>query len=161
MNKEIITRKEAIELGLDRYYTGKPCKNGHMSERYTKTSACIECLKTNSLNWQKVNSFNGSNKHKQRLLQVIQRKCKKKDIPFDLTIEDIEFPTHCPVLGIELDLTGDNREASPSIDRIIPELGYVKDNIVIVSFRANRLKNDASLNEMRSLVSFYSQLIGT
>ena len=40
---DIITRKEALELGLSKYYTGKPCKHGHLSERYTKSGACVEC----------------------------------------------------------------------------------------------------------------------
>lgn len=40
---DIITRKEAIELGLKKYYTGKMCKHGHLSERNTKTRKCYEC----------------------------------------------------------------------------------------------------------------------
>jgi len=42
---EIITRKEAKEKGLKRYYTGNPCKNYHYSERNVKTKACYECSK--------------------------------------------------------------------------------------------------------------------
>lgn len=41
--KEIITRNEAVERGLMRYYTGKECVNGHYSERYTINCVCIEC----------------------------------------------------------------------------------------------------------------------
>lgn len=40
---EIITRKEAKEQGLKRYFTGKPCKHGHVSERRTITGYCEEC----------------------------------------------------------------------------------------------------------------------
>lgn len=43
--KEIITRKEALERNLTRYYTGKPCKNGHTAERDTGRGSCIECKK--------------------------------------------------------------------------------------------------------------------
>jgi hypothetical protein len=43
---KIITRQEAIEEGLVNYYSGRPCKRGHMSERRTLTAACIECLAT-------------------------------------------------------------------------------------------------------------------
>jgi hypothetical protein len=42
---EVITRMEAAKLGLLRFYTGKPCKHGHDSERYTRTNTCIECAK--------------------------------------------------------------------------------------------------------------------
>lgn len=41
----MITRKEAIERGEKFYFTGKPCKNGHISNRYTKHMTCIQCLK--------------------------------------------------------------------------------------------------------------------
>jgi len=40
---KIITRKEALKRGLTRYFTGKPCKHGHMVERYTKSSNCVVC----------------------------------------------------------------------------------------------------------------------
>ena len=55
---EIISRKRAKDLGLIRYYTGKPCKNGHYSERYTNSCQCIQCLKDwaesdNGRNWMK------------------------------------------------------------------------------------------------------------
>lgn len=42
---QIVTRQEAIAGRLSRYYTGKPCKNGHISERYTRISACIGCMR--------------------------------------------------------------------------------------------------------------------
>jgi 5-methylcytosine-specific restriction endonuclease McrA len=39
----IITRDEALALGLGRYFTGEPCKNGHVAERYARGRACVEC----------------------------------------------------------------------------------------------------------------------
>lgn len=40
---KIISRKEAKALGLKRYFTGMPCKNGHVAERYMQPSNCVEC----------------------------------------------------------------------------------------------------------------------
>ena len=40
---EIITRKQAKELGLKRYFTGKPCKRGHVAERRVSSRRCLEC----------------------------------------------------------------------------------------------------------------------
>jgi hypothetical protein len=37
-------RKTAFQLGLRKYFTGRPCRHGHMSERYTLSGGCIECL---------------------------------------------------------------------------------------------------------------------
>ncbi|MNC39344.1 hypothetical protein D3C75_879980 [compost metagenome] len=42
---EIISRVKAKELGLTRYFTGKPCKYGHIATRTTKSATCGECLK--------------------------------------------------------------------------------------------------------------------
>src|SRR6516225_9479147 len=39
----IISRAEARALGLKRFFTGKPCKHGHVAERHVSTSACVEC----------------------------------------------------------------------------------------------------------------------
>lgn len=41
MNK--ITRKEALNKGLKTYFTGKPCKRGHICKRYISKSNCVEC----------------------------------------------------------------------------------------------------------------------
>lgn len=40
---QIIPRKIAKERGLKRYFTGKPCKHGHIAERSTANGVCIEC----------------------------------------------------------------------------------------------------------------------
>ena len=41
-------RKEAIENNLPRYFTGEPCKNEHIAERYTKGNDCVECVRLRS-----------------------------------------------------------------------------------------------------------------
>jgi hypothetical protein len=51
----LISRKEAISTGLKWYFTGKPCKNNHISKRYTKSGCCCDCNLHNSLMWQKRN----------------------------------------------------------------------------------------------------------
>jgi hypothetical protein len=40
----IVTREEAIERGLRRYFTGQPCKRGHVGERYTLNAGCLQCM---------------------------------------------------------------------------------------------------------------------
>lgn len=44
---EIISRQDAIKRGLKKYFTGIPCKNGHISERYLQSSACELCIRGN------------------------------------------------------------------------------------------------------------------
>ncbi|WP_373092202.1 hypothetical protein [Zhongshania sp.] len=43
-----IPRKTAIELGLTHYFTGKPCKNNHISKRQVSDRACCQCKKDNT-----------------------------------------------------------------------------------------------------------------
>jgi RecJ-like exonuclease len=42
--RPLVTRQQAIDAGLKRYYTGLPCKRGHVAERFTSTSGCLECV---------------------------------------------------------------------------------------------------------------------
>ena len=50
---ETISRKEAKEKGLVRYFTGKPCGKGHLSERFTSTKNCVTCHQERRRNNQK------------------------------------------------------------------------------------------------------------
>jgi len=42
---KVITRKQAVENGLKKYFTGIPCMHGHLSERTTRSGSCRECQK--------------------------------------------------------------------------------------------------------------------
>ena len=89
-------------------------------------------------------------------------RAKKYNIPFDLTPSDIVVPEFCPVLGIPLKVaTGCAKPNSPSIDKIIPEKGYVKGNIAVVSHKANTIKSDASIDDIRLLLAYLERSIAT
>ena len=71
----------------------------------------------------------------------------------DLDVSDIAIPGRCPLLGLLLDCRAPARSDNlPSIDRIDPSKGYIKGNVWVVSWRANRLKSDASLEELEGIV---------
>lgn len=40
---DIVTRQQARELSLPRYFTGEPCQNGHVVKRRTANGQCVEC----------------------------------------------------------------------------------------------------------------------
>jgi hypothetical protein len=89
-----------------------------------------------------------------RTLSKIRQKCKKKNLPLDIDSTYLVsiFPKDklCPALKIEMDFGGDKLERfnSPSVDRIIPEKGYVKGNVRFVSYLANAIMNDANADEI-------------
>lgn len=75
-----------------------------------------------------------------------KKKARKAGRDFLIEWEDLEHPSHCPILGIELDYSGKGEWGTqPSIDRINNDLGYVPGNVWIISMRANTLKRQKDL----------------
>lgn len=80
-----------------------------------------------------------------------KQRATEKGVPFTITVEDIEaiWTDRCPILDIELQRgTGCQTAASPSLDRIRPELGYVPGNIQILSLQANAMKSNATREQL-------------
>lgn len=79
-------------------------------------------------------------------------------MPFSITESDILIPDSCPVLGIPI-FRGSGRpgDNSPTVDAIIPRLGYIPGNIAVISLRANRIKNDASFEELEMVAKWLRQ----
>lgn len=96
------------------------------------------------------------------VLHNIKTRAKKQGVPFELTAEDLVTPEFCPVLGIRLERStnpkGGVTDCAPTVDRLIPELGYIKGNIIIVSHKANRIKNNATVEELETVARFYRDL---
>jgi hypothetical protein len=87
-----------------------------------------------------------------------RKRAKKNNLEIDIEPYDIpDIPQLCPVLGIEIKRNiqdGKNHgpsDNSPSLDRIDTSKGYIKGNIRIISNRANRIKSDASFEEIEKI----------
>lgn len=90
---------------------------------------------------------------------------KNKGIPADLeyfTIDKItkmlmESP-YCICCRRKLDVNSKfdkiKHDDSPTLDRFIPELGYIQRNVSILCWRCNNLKRDANINELRKIVDW-------
>ena len=92
------------------------------------------------------------------MLYKAKRRALEKSIPFDLVESDVVIPEICPVLGIRLssakDSSGIQSDACPTLDRVVPSLGYVSGNVEVISWRANRIKSDASADEIRAIYAW-------
>ena len=88
--------------------------------------------------------------NRQRYLFLACRKrAKIENLPFNLEITDIKIPKICPILETEIIYIEDNKNLySPSVDKIIPELGYIKGNIRVISRKANMMKLNATKQEL-------------
>jgi hypothetical protein len=51
----IVSREEAKERGLKRYFTGKPCKHGHVAQRQTSDTHCFDCKRDTKRRWRESN----------------------------------------------------------------------------------------------------------
>ena len=100
------------------------------------------------------NYYNHKNNYEKYLYTVTKTRATKRNIPFNLDIEDIVVPKKCPVFNIPLKRgKGAMSNNSPSIDKIIPELGYIKGNVWIISMKANRVKTDLTKNELKTFAN--------
>jgi hypothetical protein len=89
------------------------------------------------------------------MLYRAKARAEERGVPFDVVKEDITIPEFCPVLGIPLIVgTGDKTDNSPSLDRIIPCLGYVQGNVQVISDKANRIKSNASIEDLRRIILY-------
>lgn len=94
------------------------------------------------------------------MLYQARKRAKKHGIPINIDHDDIVVPKVCPVLGIPLFVSdGLFSPNSPSLDRIVPELGYTKGNVVVISHRANTMKSDATLPELLAVVRWLQRRI--
>lgn len=89
-----------------------------------------------------------------------------RGLPFTLTSAFLlsVAPLHCPILGIPLDYTGGkigkgSTCASPTVDRIIGDRGYVENNVHVISMKANSIKQDATPEEILAVGDYYQRLL--
>lgn len=85
-------------------------------------------------------------------ISALKHRALKENVFFDLTEQDFTVPEICPVLGIPMD--GRDKNHQWSFDRLVPALGYTKENVRVISMKANRIKNNASLEDLEKIVEY-------
>ena len=176
---KIISCKEAKAKGLNKYFTGIPCKQGHKSERYTNNYNCIDCIKLSYVKYETPKLMKAKRKVKigkainawrlgnskpfwEKKLRLIKSDCKLRKIKFNLDIKYMEDLTikqtfMCYYSGAPL-APGSSKKmhwkksfTRLSVDRINPKLGYTKGNIALVSDFINTMKGSL---DHREFISF-------
>jgi len=175
------TPREAKCLGVSKYYTGTPCSKGHMTHRYAHNATCVTCAaeastksrprstKTPLTKSQRSRKKTAARKSKPKaffahsFINRTRKRAAKKGIPFNITAAYIVsiFPDKCPVFGIEFVFNPGTHpvDASPSVDRTIPKLGYVPGNVVVMSRKANQTKSNSSIDEMRIMLAYMESVV--
>lgn len=119
-----------------------------------------ECKLCKSLNDSFSHQKNRVAKPEKAIFFSTKRRAKIEGINFNLEESDIFIPDKCPILDIKLQMHSDYaRDNSPSIDRLIPNKGYIKGNCFIISYKANRMKQDNSLEDLEKIVKYIQERI--
>lgn len=102
----------------------------------------------------------------QTVMANARKRAKDYNLDFDIDVDYLLsiYPEDnlCPVLEIEMSFRNEGITGpvnnSPSLDRIVPSLGYVKGNVIFVSTLANQIKSSATPDQIRRVWEFYSNL---
>jgi hypothetical protein len=81
-----ISKEDAKEKGLKRFFTGLICQNGHLEERFVSTHQCMQCARDKSKTYAKTDKARSS-----RLART-----------YGVTLNDMESFTHCEICSVEL-----------------------------------------------------------
>jgi len=155
-----ICRNCKQEKLLERYQFFK----SHNGKEYLRHS-CRDCITLRTLSKETpADKRRRANNEKKRrecweysIFHQAKQRAIKKSISFDLDQEYIKsiLTESCPIFGTPLKRgIGIFHDDSPSLDRINPKLGYVKGNVKIISDRANRIKRDASIEELKAIIKY-------
>lgn len=134
------------ENNVEKYYCTQ-CKIYHLKEEMYINPTGIKRRDLRCINSTKkrAKDYRDSNMNKV-LLANAKKRSIIKNIEFNLTIEDIIIPEYCPILNIPIKIGAsmEERDNSPSLDRVNNDLGYIKGNVKVISNLANSMKRNLS-----------------
>lgn len=88
------------------------------------------------------------------LWKSARNRSKTLGIAFDIDPEDILVPLTCPILEIPIDILTSNYTTGASLDRVINDKGYVKGNVRVISRKANRMKQDSTIEQLEKMIAY-------
>lgn len=111
----------------------------------------------------RINSQSRKFKKPEKLLwERLKQNAKKSDKDFNIDVDDIHIPEYCPYLNIKLSTNLEDRYCQNYYtgDRIDSNLGYIKGNVQVISYLANTMKNNATIEQLiefsKNILRLYS-----
>lgn len=100
------------------------------------------------------------------MLSRAKQRAISKGLEFSISESDFVIPAVCPVFGTLLSVANkkfrepgfSGSKDSMSLDRLDSSKGYVPGNVAVISWRANRIKGDATLAELQAVVAWLESL---
>lgn len=129
------------------------CSEGARLRNRKWRAANLEKVRETGREWHRKNRDLVQSRHasdpRRRLLSEARKRAKKRGLTFNVELDDIVVPENCPLLGIPLRAAkGLATPNSPSLDRILNNLGYIKGNVIVVSMLANACKNQLCADDI-------------
>ena len=133
---------------LDLFYNNKSVRGG-------KTYWCKVCMdyqnnvvqKNSKSKWASKTYFKRKlNDPEYYLWKQSKHRALESGLEFSIAVNDIIIPKCCPYFGKPLEVR--NKEWAPSLDRIHNDQGYIPGNVRVISYKANKMKNNASVSEL-------------
>ncbi len=151
-------RKCGLEKSLANFWRDSSQPDGHKKD-------CSDCSKAH---WKRSITREQRDRYIERqtrweslhikdyLLRQARRRAKEFGVECSIRVRDIpDPPTHCPITGLQLRKnTGSWSHDSYSLDRRDPSKGYVPGNVAIISFKANNLKSNLTLEQVENLLKY-------
>lgn len=158
-NKEIILEKRKDYYENNKEEVLEKNRKNYEAHKEEYLEYKKEYYQENKEHYSKLDKENRKNNPVKYLLKAAKKRAKEKGLPFNISENDIVIPEVCPILGIVIEIgnTLEDRDSSPSLDKIIPELGYVKGNVKVISFRANSLKRDGHIEDFEKIVEYIKE----
>lgn len=144
--------KSLKRCSLCKQFLSRNCFTKQTNVKDGLNPSCSICKNNRARNNNRLNPA-------RKILLHAKERARKKGLICTISCSDIVIPTICPILKIPL-MVADKvlNDNSPTLDRINNELGYTPDNIQIISYRANRIKNNATFAELLLIVEHQRQL---
>lgn len=154
-------------LGIEYFHKNKNRKDGYSneckncaSERASTATTDIRLKKRQAaVEWKDANPLAVWISY---AIYRAKRRAKEKKLPFAITTKQVAaiIPDKCPVFGTPLVYGGNGvvNDSSPSIDRIDPKKGYVIENIVIISQKANTIKSAYNSSDLLKVAHWLAKV---
>lgn len=181
MKLDLRMASERVAYSADRHYRGKVCIHNHdhggFSWRHNGHRNCVDCTREGARRWKAANPERSAENTRRRDTrrhnsQIRERwpiaaacssaraRSRELGIPCDLRPDDlrklwVKQEGKCYWTGLELsfDIPAQRHPLKPSMDRLVPELGYVNGNVVWASNFANRARSDCPADEFREIMA--------
>jgi len=154
-NKEKITKQKREWIEANRDKARAYCKKYKAAnkEKLREKAKKYEAVNKDKITKQK-------KKYKLENFELVmfrgaRQRAKSRGLDFSISVDDIVVPDVCPALGIPL--VRDNIKPcnnSPSLDRKDNSKGYIKGNVHVISRRANTIKNDSTIEELKMIIAY-------